>query len=270
ICLYCLTSPPPVSYSAVGYPGLLVQALSFTKPVYEAEYRTKDTKLQQTHNKRRFIHQIRERSVRLMFRFSCAIRAFSIGDHLAQRDDRAVLAAGRLLWWFLSAFKRDVTDPVLGEQVRDLGMHLLPHAVRVGERSEPQAHAQARGCRLHNLEQLDSGGAIEQGPEGQRRDADLLAAVGGKGEHISGAALDANCGQGTATWTRIGTQEDAVAQIVAHNRLHPIGKVRDQDRVRLLTRRDRPIVGIHWLEHDPVEVHVLPALLAAGADEEAL
>ena len=205
-----------------------------------------------------------------MFRFSCAIRAFSIGDHLAQRDDRAVLAAGRLLWWFLSAFKRDVTDPVLGEQVRDLGMHLLPHAVRVGERSEPQAHAQARGCRLHNLEQLDSGGAIEQGPEGQRRDADLLAAVGGKGEHISGAALDANCGQGTATWTRIGTQEDAVAQIVAHNRLHPIGKVRDQDRVRLLTRRDRPIVGIHWLEHDPVEVHVLPALLAAGADEEAL
>src|SRR5436305_15346804 len=211
ICFYCITFPPPGSSSPVGSPGLLVQSLSFTKPVYEAEYRTKDTKLQQTHNKRRFLHQIRERSVRLMFRFSCAIRAFSIEDPLAQRDDRAVLAAGRLLRWFLSAFKCDVADLVLGEQVRDLGMHLLPHAVRVGERSEPQAHAQARGCRLHHLELLDPSDAIEQGPQGQRGDGDLFAATCGKGEHISGAAVDADGGQGVATGTQIGTHEDAIA-----------------------------------------------------------
>ena len=83
-----------------------------------------------------------------MFRFSCAIRAFSIEDPLAQRDDRAVLAAGRLLWWFLSAFKRDVADPVLGEQVRDLGMHLLPHAVRVHSR---RARARAPRDRARGL-----------------------------------------------------------------------------------------------------------------------
>jgi hypothetical protein len=56
-----------------------------------------------------------------------------------EREDRAVLATGRLLRRFLGVFEGDVVEVVGGEQVCHLGVDRLPYSVRVGTSRRFQA-----------------------------------------------------------------------------------------------------------------------------------
>ncbi|MFB4273704.1 MULTISPECIES: hypothetical protein [unclassified Nonomuraea] len=71
-----------------------------------------------------------------------------------------------------------------------------------------------------------------------------LVVAAGEGEHVGGAALDPDRGQGAAARAGVGTGQDPVAEVVAQDRLHPVDQVAHQGRVRQLARRDRPVVGV--------------------------
>ncbi len=186
-----------------------------------------------------------------------------------QRENPAVLAAGGLLWCFFRTFEGDVAELIGGEQVCHLGTDRLPYPVRIGTSRRFQADSEIGRGGLHDLEQLDSRRPIHQRRERQRRDGDLFAAFRGEGEHVSSAALDANRRQGATTRARVGAHQDAVAQIVAQNRLHSIGEVGNQDCVRPLARWERLIVRVHRLDHHPVEVRMIPSVCTFRAEKGA-
>lgn len=151
--------------------------------------------------------------------------------------------------------------------MRYLGMDRLPYPIRIGTRRRFQTDSKIGGGSLHDLEQLDSRCPIHQRRERQRRDADLFAAFRWEGKHVRGTTLDTDCGQGATAWARVVPHEDAVAQIVAENRLYSIREVGNQDSVRSLARWERLIVCVHRFDHDPVEVRMIPPVCTFGTEK---
>ena len=149
---------------------------------------------------------------------------------------------------------------MVGEQACDLGMHRIPHAIRLGVMCQAQAHAQAQRRGLQDLELLDAWDVINRGAEQQRRNRNPFTMIRRKDKHISGATLHADRRQRVPARARIGALQDAVAEVVAQDRLDAVGEVAHEDRVRGLARRHGPVVRVDRLEHDPVGVDVQPVL----------
>ncbi len=87
----------------------------------------------------------------------------------------------------------------------------------------------------------------------------------GKVSTSPGAAPYPDHGPGPSAQARVGPGNHGVAEVVAQNRLDPVGEVAQQDRVRLFAGRHRPVVGVDRFEHHPVAVDVLPPEPAAVA-----
>ena len=88
-------------------------------------------------------------------------------------------------------------------------------------------------------------------------------------QHVVVPALDLDRRQRAAAGAGLGLDDDAVAEVVADDRLHAVGEVGEQHRVRRLARRRRTIVAVDRLEQHPVGVDVQPALAATERDAHA-
>ena len=53
----------------------------------------------------------------------------------------------------------------------------------------------------------------------------MLAAIGGEGEHVGGAALHPDGGERAAARAGVGAEQDAVAEVVAQDRLDAVGEL---------------------------------------------
>ena len=98
-----------------------------------------------------------------------------------------------------------------------------------------------------------SGGTVTSAP----------AVGGGEGEHVRGPPLHPDRRCRVPTRTRIGPDQDAVADVVADDRLDAVGQVRHQHRVRDDSRRHGTVVGVDRFDDHPVLEQVQPALAAA-------
>ena len=76
--------------------------------------------------------------------------------------------------------------------------------------------------------------------------------------------------QRVAARARVGPEQDAVAEVVAQERLHAVGEIAYQHGVRELAWRGGPVVGVDRFEHGPVAVDVIPAVSATVAEVGAL
>ncbi len=117
---------------------------------------------------------------------------------------------------------------------------------------------------------MDAAGHLDDGRERERKQADTRAVGRDERDDVVAPALDPDRGQRIATGAGLGLDDHAVAQVIADDRLHPIGEIGEQDRVRRLAGRCRTVVRVHRLQHHPVGVDVQPPRAAADGHAHAL
>ena len=180
-------------------------------------------------------------------------------------DDLVELAAARVRSGGLVGLSDvDAAEALAVEVGAQARRHDAAHLVGIGVDVRLDSEPDPADPGLHEL------GApyprcFQERDEGQGRDAHGTAVLGSETQHVVAPPGHPQRGQGAAARAGVGTGQHRVPQVVAEDRLDAVRQVREQHGVgRTSGGRGREI-GLHGFQHQPVAVHVHPAVGAVEA-----
>ena len=116
---------------------------------------------------------------------------------------------------------------------------------------------------------MDVRAVLDDGRHGERRQLHDASVRGAQCQELARASFELDRRKRIAAGAGRHLLAHAVAEIVADDRLHGVGKIREQHRVRELAAAAWAAVGLHRLQHDIVGVDVHGTELARIAEREA-
>src|SRR5262245_49549551 len=186
-------------------------------------------------------------------------------------DDAVKLpAASAALGWRRVPRYCDVRQSLRPEVLRHGAYRTLPKYLARTIRNGIEPQGQCRGPRLHDLEPVDACKILHYGGKRERRQAYFRCVLIAQAQQLIAPARHPQCRKWTAASALFLRKNDAVAEIVANNRLHPVSEIREQYGMRRIARRHRLVTAVHGLEQNPVRIEMQRPAMTFTSDAHAL